>query len=1185
MFINLSTKTIFSIMDSTIRKENLIEHALEKENKYVAIANHNNMFEIFDFEKACLKKELEPILGVDLTLKHYDEENYSNIKLYAKNANGYKTLVRLATEANVGDKKFPYITYEQLADATDVVCLTGGDEGELFYRFANGKEVTNLLNKLISIFGKEDLFIELTNHLIPAEETLLNSQEFYDLIQEKGLEVVFTNNAHYMDPAHSYHRALALEMNANPEGSEFRDRYTNYNSEFYLKDEDEMRHRFRKWLSKYPKGLENSVKICEKCSGVRVPIQRELPSFPIPGGESTESYLRKLAWRGFAEKYKINYHENEEILQLTSLESDKIKKLYRFPEGHDFDEYVNRLNYEIEVVAKMGFLEYFLIVSDYTQWCKDVDVYKHPERYFPKEFYDHSKIPDFIVNKDYEIYVGPGRGSAAGSLLAFCLKITETIDPIQYDLLFERFLNIERVSMPDVDMDFSNKDREKVVQFCQYKYGWEKVAQIVTFQTLGPKSLIKAVGKVLGMPYAETDALTKEVPKEYINANGEAKALETLEQLKTIEYFKKQIEDNEQVAQLFDFGSILDGIPSSTGKHAAGVIIGKVPLQEVVALMEVDGVLVTQFEKMNCEDIGLLKMDFLGLKTEDLIQDTIESIYNRQGVKVDIDNIALDDAKTFELLRKALTTNVFQFEGNGMKNLLRQLQPTRFEQLAAVTSLFRPGPMEFIPNYISGERNKGSVHYPHAIFKEVTENTNGILIYQEQIMSLVQKMAGFSLGEADLLRRGIGKKIEKYLIDGRLQFIEGSKNLHGIDEKISDEIYETIIKFANYGFNKSHAVAYALISYQTAYLKAHYPVEFMCASLNLNALDAEKLASTIAETFKMGIQILPPKLGKSKFEFSIENGKIRYGYKAVKNVGEALAKPLEDISEDSSFQKVIESIPANVIRSNQLENLTYAGTFDKYGNRRSIASAIPAYIELVKMKDSFLKLGIKSFFDDFKEAEPTTLAEYPELQKLQKERNVIQCTLSNHPLKGLRNTVAPEINDINTTSVKETRENIDGTLMTMDKVSVKMLVMIDSLRKITTKKGDMMASLMLSDEYGELDAVVFPREYTKLSKQVNDCIGLPCVVTGSVSVRVVDDTLQYQIIVNAIDSVAETKSRLFISNDDFDDNLLNTLNSFNGNTEVVVIDKAGSYQRLNIQTDLNDVVYSALKNRTFKVIK
>lgn len=741
--------------------------------------------------------------------------------------------------------------------------------------------------------------------------------------------------------------------------------------------------------------------------------------------------------------------------------------------------------------------------------------------------------------------------------------------------------------MPDVDTDFSNRDREKMVEFCQYKYGYEKVAQIVTFQTLGVKRIIKAVGKVLGMPYAETDLLSKEVPNEIIDENGDAKKVETLSQLKSVEFFKNKIEDNEIVAQLFEYGAVLDGLPASTGKHAAGVIIGRVPLDNIVALMEVDGVLVTQFEKMNSEDIGLLKMDFLGLRNEDIIQNTVELIEKHTGKKIDIDTIPLDDSLTFDLLQNANTSNVFQFEGSGMKDLLIKLHPTRFSQLADVTSLFRPGPMAFIPNYIEGARHPETIHYFNDIFKEVTEETNGILVYQEQIMTLVQKMAGFSLGQADLLRRGIGKKIAHYLTDGRVQFVKGSKELNNVPEEISEQIYDTIVTFANYGFNKSHAVAYALISYQTAYLKAHYPVYYMTACLNINSDNPDKLASTLAECKNMGLEILAPAFGISEYDFTVEGQKkIRYGLGAIKGVSNKdFADALQN-TDKTDFQSIIMSLPADILRRNQLEYCIYAGLFDKYGTRYTLVKELGKLLELAKYQAHLNNLGISNFFNDFKKIDLSENVELPLLQKLQHEKDAIQISLSGHPLDSLRSLYGEEINKLNTANLKDAilelgAENGKGKEA---QIPVSCLFVVRGLHKITTKSGQPMGFVQCDDEYGNLEGVTFPKVYEKLYNIINASNDKPVILKGKASLSHINtESEAVCIIVDDIIPVSEVQEKLFIEQSDYTDNIKDIFTNNNGITEVIMIMPDYSIQKMPNRVNLNEKVLAALNTIEYEL--
>ena len=609
----------------------------------------------------------------------------------------------------------------------------------------------------------------------------------------------------------------------------------------------------------------------------------------------------------------------------------------------------------------------------------------------------------------------------------------------------------------DIDTDFQNQYRHVIVEYVQAKYGYDHVSQIVTYNMLGLKSIIRNVGKVLGIPYLVTDELSKNVPKkirkfvylEEEDREDEQEIEPTLEDLKTIPFFKERIDSSEDVAQLFKIGKLFDGLPSSTGKHACGVIIGAHPLHQYVGLMEVDGVLVTQFEKKASESIGLLKMDFLGLITLDIEVETLRLIKKNKGIEIDLDKIPLDDTKTFELLQRGQSGKVFQLESQGMRNLLKKMQPTDMSHIIAIAALFRPGPMQFIDNYIEGMKTPSKVKYPHPLYENSAKETFGILVYQEQIMQVVQDMAGFSLGEADILRRGIGKKDKQYIDQMEEEFSKRCVD-NGVPEKTAKEVYAMIKKFAEYGFNKSHSAAYALIAYETAYLKAYYPVEFMAANCTINSDNKDKLISCLAEIKAMGIEILPPSIRFSQTKFTVEKSEgqsaIRYGYIGIDGIGEDIAKTIETLSNCETFYDFISQCPN--IRNNQITNLIYSGTFDIFGCRKKMREIAPSILETVKYHNQIKSIYKSSILDGLSGEEFYDGTEYGFKEKLDNEKRVLHCCISGHPLEQIRgvlkgyDTLISDIQDLN-----------DGD-------DIQILCQINSIQQIFTKKsGEPMAFL------------------------------------------------------------------------------------------------------------------------------
>lgn len=1098
--VNVGLKSQYSILDSIYRYTDSVADAVKDGQKYLGIADQNNLFMSYNFQKLCDKNNIIPVIGSDLTVREISNPaRYGNIKVFSKNQDGYRALVHLVTTANTGEKEFPYITIEDIKKENvdkNLVCLTGGIEGELLDIFNDEEKVNEYFNTYFSLFGNENVYLEVCYHGVPIEKEFLESSVMLNIVKKYSIKAILTQNVLYKSADLAKTRALAVEFNHNKknngpkEGYEWRDRYSDYNDQFYWHSSDELAEQFKPWISLYPDAEENTVKVAEECGGDRIFIEKSLPKFPVPNGISSCDYLHKLAREGFSRRFPM----------------DKSGHRTGFAEGKTQNDYFKQMQHELNVIERMGFVDYFLIVQDFVQWCKDDKVYEHPEKYFPKEFYDWKNIPDKILRKNFKIYVGPARGSAGGSLLAYCLGITDVIDPLKYNLYFERFLNEERVSMPDIDTDYSNRDREKVVEFAQYKYGFDHVSQIVTFQQLNPKSLFKRLAKAEDIPYAEADEMTKQFPAAIVE-DGKERKLDSLEDIENLPFMQEKIKNSEKLQALFSIGKPLDKLPSTTGKHAAGVIIGAKPLQEKMALMEVDGVMVSQYEKNNSEEIGNLKMDFLGLQTEDLLQDCVSIIKRTTGKEIDVNKIPLDDEMTFELLRKGETNNVFQLESPGMKKLIKEMGPSKFEHISAILALYRPGPMQFIPDYVRGFLNPESVHYPHPIYKEVAGNTFGVLVYQEQIMALVQRMAGFTLGEADVLRRGIGHKIPKYLIDGRKQFVDGAKKCNDVDEKTANEIYDTIVKFADYGFNKAHSVAYAVISFQTAYLKAHYPVQYMCACLNLNADSASqennKLAATIAETKRMDINILKPDIRTSEYDFSVQKDKdgndvIRFGYRGIKSSGEALSKALIANRDKETLHDILMSVDPSLLRKDNLENMAWSGLFDEFGTRKSVIEYIPKYVEEAKFHLALTSIGVSSVFNAFVDREPSEVGETAKIKLLTNERKVIQCNLSGHPVEAIRSSLSKNLKETTIASLVEAWKDEENDDMPSFGHRTRIVLSFEGMRKLTTKTGNEMLMFTFSDETGTISGVQFSGSNFETYRKL---LGSLVTVNGEFSMR------------------------------------------------------------------------------------
>lgn len=1180
-FIHLNVKSEYSLLNSIAKVKNIIKKTKEFKMEAIALTDLNNMHNVYHFEQKCKMEGLKNIIGVTFCVKHLDTlgDRYGNLTLLAKNSKGYKNLVKLSTLANkgvahTGKDGFAYLDSDKLKMYSDgLICLTGGTSGVLFKLFCEKKMIlfTNCLDYYIHVFGKSNVFVEMQNHKIDSEIDFLMDNQVHEIISNLELDTVATNDVYYIDKEHAYHRSLAVEMNPNPNGIEYYSNYVNYNNEWYLKTPEEMFNLFKHYLSRYPNILSNTLRIADMCNA-NVPVEQALPNFPIPHGFDEESYLRKLANEGFNEKFAGRTDIN-------------------------IDKYKERLEYEIDVIKKMGFISYHIITADFIQWAKDDKVFEHPERYFPSEHYpDISKIPDKIYNKNYEILVGPGRGSAAGSLLCYCLKITN-LDPIKDGLLFERFLNVERVSMPDIDIDFPNAHRYDVVEYVQSKYGYEKVSQIATFQTLGVKSIIKSVGKALNIPFSETNDMTKNVPdKELVEEEDDdgnvqivEKKVELLSQLEKYDYFKTKLSTNPNVKSLFSIGKVLEGLPSATGKHAAGVIIGRQNLMNYMPLMEVDGVMVSQFEKKASESIGMLKMDFLGLQTLDVLAECLRLIKHTHNKTITLDEIPLDDKYTFKSIFQAGNTGkVFQFESSGMKKLLIRMKPTCLADLCAANAAYRPGPMQFIDDYIEGRNHPDKVKYPCSEYETIAKETMGILFYQEQIMQIVQTIAGFTLGEADVLRRGIGKKEKKYIEKCRKQFLEGCKKAKSVDEKTAKHIYSTIEKFANYGFNKSHSDAYGLIAYLCGYLKAHYPHCFMAANLTICSHDIKKLAYTLSETKRMHIEILPPDIRFSKSHFTLEKNdddySIRFSLAAIKSIREENADIFSNVSNKQSLYKFLLNLPKSSLRKNQITNLIFSGAFDYLGKRKDLYENLGKILDMAKIVNSFCETNTPTILSLINPRETSDNYEYPILDKLKKEKNCIQIALSGHPISAVRNI----------TKVTHTLADFQSDIIDFDytedlhDMTVEIAGLITDFKEIITKKGDTMSFCTIEDEFTSVEGIIFPRDYARIKDFMEDFLEIPVLIKAKLQLKISDnDEKVITLIINSIEKIIKNNYTIYIDNQNqyLTKEVCLEMSKYNGIARVMAIDlKTTTIKKMPFSVDVNKHLIGILAKNHIKYI-
>ncbi len=862
-FCHLHVHSHYSLLQGLGSPLRYVKTAKNLGQNSLAITDHGNLYGAIEFYKAAKHHDLHPVIGVECAMAvgkrterrpKIDTKTHQLI-LLAENKKGYENLLQIVTKSYLEGFYFrPRIDWELLETYREgLIVLTSGLSGLISHFLLSGmhEEAKGNLKRLQDLFGKENVFMELQDHPALENQALVNGL-LIETAKALGAPLVATHDVHYptKDDAEAQDVLLCIKDNRLvSDAHRFR-----LSDDFSMQSEEEMKVRF----PNLPEALANTQEIANRCA-VHFSFGKNLiPSFKTPENQSAAKYLRSLVAEGLIERYHLEATPKE-ILDNTT---EKLK-----PEEKSL---VERMNYELETIGKMGFDEYFLIVWDLIRYAREQGV-----------------------------FVGPGRGSAAGAIIAYCLHITD-LNPLQYDLLFERFLNPARVSMPDIDIDFEDERRDEVLEYVKQKYGRENVAQVITFGTLAAKASVKDVGRVQGIPFQEMNRLTKLIP-----SRPGTKLQEALDEESEL---KEEYEHNEQVKKIYDTAMKLEGTVRQAGVHACAVIISKDQLTRHCPLQKAPGdddSIITQYSMKPLEDLGLLKMDFLGLRNLTILRLAKKIIERRTGAKINLSQLPMNDQKTFDLLSEGKTTGVFQLESSGMKRYLRDLKPSSFEDIIAMGALYRPGPMQFIPDYIAGKHGQRKVKYVHEDLKPILEKTYGIAVYQEQILQIAQKFSGFSLGQADLLRRAIGKKIASELKAQREKFIQGGVG-QGYEEKLATEIFDKVIEpFSNYGFNKSHAACYAMISYQTAYLKAHYPAEFMASLMTCDQENIDRVVIDIGECELMGLAVLPPEINQSFEGFTVIDEKtIRYGLSAIKNLGQDIIAEILKARKESAFSNL-----------------------------------------------------------------------------------------------------------------------------------------------------------------------------------------------------------------------------------------------------------------------------------------
>lgn len=947
-FIHLRLHSAYSLAEGAVKIKDIPGLCHKHKMPAVALTDTRNLFGALEFATTCSSDGIQPIVGCQFELS-FGEKVTGEFILLAQNEEGYENLLYLNSQSYINSKTPGITEFEKLIEKPQgLIALTGGINGILgqLFRLNNFTKAQQVLEILKQTFD-DRLYIEIQRHGNALEEQL--EDHFLDYAYRHDIPIVATNNVFFATPElHEAHDALLCISEGRYVSEEDRRRETPHH---YFKSPQEMTDLFKD----LPEAILNTFQIAQRCSFMPEGRQPIMPAFPTTNGETEKEELFKSAFTGLnwrLENYV--YAENH-----SQKEKESIRKSYE-----------DRLNYELGIIETMGFCGYFLIVADFIQWAKKQD------------------IP-----------VGPGRGSGAGSLVAWVLTITD-IDPIRFTLLFERFLNPERVSLPDFDVDFCQERRDEVIQYVLGRYGADRVAHIITFGKLQARAVLRDVGRVLQMAYGQVDKICKLVP------NNPANPVTLQEALKLEPLLLQEKQNDPQVAKLIDIGIKLEGLYRHASTHAAGVVIGDRPLYELVPLYKdpTSEIPATQFNMKDVEKAGLVKFDFLGLKTLTVIEETCKLI-RQKGIDINIGLIPLDDQKTLDLLCRVETVGIFQVESGGMRDVLRRLKPDRFEDLIVLVALFRPGPMDDIPKYLACKHGEENISYLHPMLQPILEPTYGVMVYQEQVMQIAQTLGGYTLGAADLLRRAMGKKIKKEMDAQRELFVEGAKK-NNINNKIANQIFDLMAKFAGYGFNKSHSAPYALLSYQTAYLKAHHPLEFFASSMTQDISNIDKLMVFRQDMGRLGYSLLPPCVNKSYSSFAVEGNAVRYALSAIKNVGEqTINLMVQERDKNGKFQSIQDfanRVDPKSLNKRQLENLIAAGAFDSiHSNRRELWENIDLIIRHTQNKNRQDKNQISLFSSsqlktDILHLEP--IKEWNFMDKLQKEFESLGCYQSAHPL-------------------------------------------------------------------------------------------------------------------------------------------------------------------------------------------
>ncbi|MEK7582886.1 MAG: DNA polymerase III subunit alpha [Patescibacteria group bacterium] len=1021
-FAHLHTHTHYSLLDGLSKIDDLIAHTKALGMDSIAITDHGVMYGAIEFYQKAIKAGIKPIIGCEvyITENRFDRrpgadgKNYYHLILLAENNTGYKNLMKLVTAGHLeGFYYKPRIDKHILREhAEGLIGLSGCLGGEISRALTSrqGEKAERLAREFVSIFGKGNFFLEIQRQK-GVEEQEVVTKDLIELSRTTGIPLVATQDSHYLrsTDAHAHEILLAVQTGNTLNDP---DRFSFHGDDFSVLSPEAMREKF----SDVPQALAQTAAIADRCNVEIVLDKIQLPEFPLPAGTDAETYLRELADKGLERRY-----------------------------GESVTEAIReRLAFELDVIGKTGFAAYFLIVQDLVNWAKQSG-----------------------------IIVGPGRGSAAGSLTTYLLNITN-VDPIKYNLIFERFLNPERVSQPDIDIDFDDARRDEVFEYVRQKYGKDHFAQIITFGTMAARGSIRDAGRALGSSYELCDRIAKLVPFNPQQGEKEGYLKRCIEE---VDELKQLYRTNPDVKAVIDAAIPLEGVARHSSTHACAVVITPKALSEYVPLQRgtKENDIITQYEMHAIESLGLLKMDFLGLANLTIIQNAVEMIKSNHDIQVDIDSLPLDDKKAFKIFQKAQTTGVFQLESSGMKRYLKDLKPTEIEDIIAMVSLYRPGPMELIPEYIARKHGKNKVEYLHATLEPVLKNTYGIMVYQEQLMQAVQVLAGFTLAEADVMRKAVGKKIRKLLEEQEGKFKEGAARV-GTPKQVADKFWELLGPFNRYAFNRSHAACYAMLAYQTAYLKGNYPLEFMAAIMNSDSDDIERVAFLIDECRTMDIEVLPPDINESMAKFSVVRGenKIRFGLAAIKNVGvnviDVMIADRTSSGPFASLEDFIARVHSKDLNKKSLESLIKCGALDVFGERTMLLASVDELLSYSRESQYRRSSGQVSLFAlaasnaalppiRLREIQPARRAE-----KLMWEKELLGLFISDHPLRDYQKQMGYGQGVL---TIKELVGHKKS-------VAVKVGGLVTRVQKIVTKTGKPMLFSWIEDMDSKIEIVVFP---------------------------------------------------------------------------------------------------------------